>query len=76
MAATALTDAGYEASTLIAYCKAATFSAGTSYLTFAFSLAMKIGLSTTIDVNALRSHLNVKADDIIPSGMGEALLRH
>jgi glycosyltransferase involved in cell wall biosynthesis len=31
---------------------------------------MKIGLSTTIDVNALRSHLNVTADDVIPSGMG------
>ncbi|SMB92794.1 glycosyl transferase group 1 [Hymenobacter roseosalivarius DSM 11622] len=31
---------------------------------------MKIGLSTTIDVTALRSHLNVTAEDVIPSGMG------
>lgn len=31
---------------------------------------MKIGLSTTIDVNALRSHLNVTVDDVIPTGMG------
>lgn len=31
---------------------------------------MKIGLSTPIDVNALRSYLDVAVDDVIPSGMG------
>lgn len=31
---------------------------------------MKIGLSTPIDVNALRSYLDISVDAVVPSGMG------